>query len=237
MPLFLPFEQPHIVAQFLKRPQRFLAEIALSEGIQVTAYCANPGALNGCVVNGAPALVNLSEDKKRRRAYTWRGIKLGKTWVGTDTHFANRLAQRAIQRNLLPGLEKYEISQTEVRVSPDSRIDFLLTSEDGLCFVEVKSATVVENGIARYPDSITPRALKHLKALEKKSKEGHRAALLFVVQRGDAKYFALNRAYYPEYTRAYRKAVKNGVEVIAMSFEMTPKGFRVPKILQIVELD
>lgn len=237
MSLFLPFEHPHVVAQFLKRRQRFLAEIALSENVQVTAYCPNPGSLNGCTVTGAPALVNLSEDTKRRRAYTWRGIKLGRTWVGTDTHFANRLAKRAIQQSLLPGFEAYEISQTEVKVGPDSRLDFLLAGENGFCFIEVKSATVVEYGIARYPDSITPRALKHLKALEKKSKEGHRAVLFFVIQRGDAKYFALNHKHYPEYTRAYRKAIKNGVEIIAMSFEMTPKGFKVPKILPIVEIN
>lgn len=92
--------------------------------------------------------------------------------------------------------------------------DFKLKGKAGSCFVEVKSAKIVENGVARFPDSITLRGLKHLDALTRKAKEGHPAVLLFLIQRSDASVFSLSTRF-PAYNSAFKIALAAGVEVFA----------------------
>ena len=231
--LFMLFPKPQLNAIFLKRPQRFLAEMAFSDDTQTVAYCANPGSLSGCLQSGSPALLWDSEEPKRKRRYTWRAIKLEGVWVGTDTHLANRIVEEALVQRLIPGLDQYEKLEREKLVKTGHRVDFLLTGTEGICFVEVKSATVVEKGVARVPDSITPRGLKHLEDLTRKAEEGHRVVLLYLIQRGDVESFSINDTHYPAYTTAFKKAVAAGVEYIALSVSLSPKGFGMPRLLPV----
>lgn len=220
----MSFPEPQCEAVFLARPQRFLAHMAFPDGSDGIVYCANPGSFNGCLQAGSAALLWDSQDPARKRRYTWRAIKLNDVWIGTDTHLANRLVEQLLCQQLLPCLRGYEIIAREQLVRRGLRVDFLL-KDKGTCFLEVKSATVVEKGIARFPDSITPRGLKHLQGLTRKVKEGHRAVLLFLVQRNDAKSFSLS-SHYPAYAynRAFKKALAAGVEVFACAVEVRVGG-------------
>ncbi len=229
----MPFPKPQINAIFLRRPQRFLAEMAFPDGTQTVVYCANPGSLSGCLQSGSPSLLWDSAEPKRKRRYTWRAIELEGVWVGTDTHLANRLVEEAILQHLVPGLDRYEKLEREIRVETGHRVDFLLTGTEGVCFVEVKSATIVEKEVARFPDSITPRGLKHLEGLTRKAEEGYRVVLLYLIQRGDAKSFTVNDKHYPVYATTFKKAVAAGVETIALSVPVNPEGFGKPRILQV----
>lgn len=231
--LFMLFPKPQIKATFLSRPQRFLAQMAFPDGTQTLAYCANPGSLNGCLRPGSATLLWDSKDEKRKRRYTWRAIKLDGIWVGTDTHLANRLVEQVLQQQLLSCLSGYEILESEHLVQPGLRLDFLLNGKEGTCFLEVKSATVVEKGVARFPDSITPRGLKHLEGLTRKAAEGHRAVLLFVVQRGDVQSFTVSNLYHPAYAMAFQKALAAGVEIFAFAVHVSPSGFGKPKLLPV----
>src|SRR5664280_2292655 len=94
--IFMSFPQPQCNAIFLKRPQRFLAEMAFPDGTQTIAYCANPGTFNGCLQPGSPALLWDSTNPKRKRRYTWRAVEIDGVWVGTDTHLANRIVGEAL---------------------------------------------------------------------------------------------------------------------------------------------
>ena len=231
--LFMPFPIPQLNAIFLKRPQRFLAEMVFSDGTQSLVYCANPGSLSGCLQPSSPALLWDSADPKRKRRYTWRAIKLKGVWVGTDTHLANRLVEEALLQRLIPGLDCYEKLEREKLIETGHRVDFLLTGTEGFCFVEVKSATVVEKGVARFPDSITPRGLKHLEGLTRKAEEGHRVVLLYLIQRDDVESFTINDIHYPAYATAFKKAVEAGVETIALSVAVSTQGFGRPKLLPV----
>lgn len=231
--LFMAFPKPHLNAIFLKRPQRFLAEMLFSDGTQTLVYCANPGSLSGCLQPSSPSLLWDSADPKRKRRYTWRAIELNGVWVGTDTHLANRLIEKVLLQGLLPGLENYEKLEREKQVTSGQRVDFLLTGPEGLCFIEVKSATVVEEGVARFPDSITPRGLKQLEGLTLKAAEGHRVVFLYLSQRSDAESFTINTGSYPAYASAFKKAVTAGVETMALSVELSPQGFATPKLLPV----
>jgi sugar fermentation stimulation protein A len=219
---------------FLARPQRFLVEALLEDGKKTVVYCANPGSFTGCLKQGSPILLWDSQDPTRKKRYTWRAIKLGRHWVGTDTHLANPLVEKALLDNSLPGLKGYQIIAKEPREKLGTRLDFHLSGPKGECFLEVKSATVVKGNCALYPSSKTLRTLPQLKLLTKKVKAGHRAVLLFLVQRGDVESFAFNRACDPVLTYAFDRALAVGVEVLAVKHNVSLNGFSTPMQLQIL---
>lgn len=225
---FLAFAQPMIPALFLARPQRFLITADMPDGKVITAYCANPGSFKDCLTPGSPILLWDSQDATRKRRYTLRAIKLGRHWIGTDTHLANRLVEKALLEHSQPGLEGYEILTKEPRDKKGTRLDFHLSGPEGQCFLEVKSATVVSGTCARYPDSKTLRTHSQLRLLASKAKAGHRAILLFLIQRGDVDSFAFNRECDPELTRAFDRARSAGVEVLALKHRVTPRGISSP---------
>lgn len=228
------FEQNQIVATFLGRPQRFLVEVRLEDGSKTLAYCANPGSFKDCLRAGSPILLFDTQSTIRKRRYTWRAIKLGRHWVGTDTHLANRLVEKALLENCLPGLEGYGIMAKEPREKTGARLDFHLANAIGQCYLEVKSATVVSGTCARYPDSKTLRTLAQLKLLARKAKAGHRAVLLFLVQRGDVDGFSFDSSYDAALTRAFDRALDAGVEVLAVKHKVNRHGFSKPIRLPIM---
>lgn len=233
MHTFFPFPRPLVTGTFLARPQRFIVTAKLSDGTVITAYCANPGSFKDCLTPGSPILLWDSPDATRKRRYTLRAIKLGRHWIGTDTHLANRLVEKALLEHCLPGLERYDILTREPRDKKGTRLDFHLTGPEGQCFLEVKSATVVSGTCARYPDSKTLRTLAQLRLLASKVKAGHRAILLFLIQRGDVDSFAFNRACDPDLTSAFDRARSAGVEVLALKHHISSCGFTLPLPLPI----
>jgi sugar fermentation stimulation protein A len=228
MNLFFSFPKPCVTAVFLARPQRFLAQVKLADGATTLAYCANPGSFRGCLESGSPCLLWDSAEPQRKRRYTLRAVKLGRTWLGTDTHLANELIETALRHRLLPGLEKCVVLKREPRTRNGSRLDFLLGEGVGECFLEVKSATVTSGDFAQFPDSLSPRSVEHLNALINVVKTGRRAVLVFLIQRGDVEGLKINTACDPSFNRAFARARKAGVEFQALKHTVTAKGFGQP---------
>jgi sugar fermentation stimulation protein A len=229
--IFMAFPQPQSDAIFLRRPQRFLAEMHLPDGTDELVYCANPGSMTGCLTFGTEALLWDSADLKRKRRYTWRAVEHEGLWIGTDTHLSNRIVEEALRLKLVPGLEAYSILARERLIADGFRVDFILSGSRGDCLVEVKSAIVVEKGIARYPDSSTPRGVKQITTLGLMAKEGQRSVLLFLVQRADAQSFVVSNSHDPVYADAFDQAVASGVEVMALAVSVCREGFGVPRLL------
>lgn len=229
--VFMAFPQPLHRAIFLHRKQRFLASMELADGSQELVYCANSGAMAGSLSPGSRALIWDSGDTTRKRRFTWRAIETEGLWVGTDTHLSNRIVEEALRLRLIPLLQGFDTVVREPLVEPGVRVDFLLSGPAGQCLVEVKSSNIVENGVARYPDSPTPRGVKQLRALAQKADEGHRSVVLFLVQRGDAHSFSVNKLCGSDYLQAFEDAVLAGVEFIAMAVSVRPEGFGMPTFL------
>ncbi|KKN63467.1 hypothetical protein LCGC14_0501280 [marine sediment metagenome] len=227
----MPFPQPQCEAVFLQRPQRFLAEMSFPDGTKELVYCANSGAMAGFILPGSKTLLWESSDRKRKRRYTWRAVEYEGNWIGTDTHLSNHLVEEALRRKIVPGLENYDTLVREHAVEAGFRVDFKLSDSDGDCFVEVKTSTVVENGVARYPDSKTPRGVKHLKALARLAMEGNRVVLLFLVQRADAESFSVSNLTDTAYAEAFEQALTVGLEVIVLEVPVYPEGFGAPRLL------
>ena len=151
-------------------------------------------------------------------------IQIDRAWVGINTMHPNRLVAEAVEAGMIPELRGYTTVRREVRVSAHSRLDLCLEKNNSCCFVEVKNVTLSIDRAAAFPDAVSERATKHLKELIRLKRQGHRAALVFVIQRGDCDRFRPADEIDPEYGRWLRRAVKAGVETLPYVAKVAPKG-------------
>ena len=210
--------------KLIRRYKRFLVDAELETGQTITAHCPNSGSMKGLIEEGTPVFLSRSDKTGRKTAYTLEMIQLPATLVGVNTQRPNPLVARAIRFGRIPELAGYETLETEKRYGRNSRIDILLTSGDSPpCFIEVKNCTLVEEGIARFPDAVTSRGLKHLVELQSEIQKGHRAVMFYLVNRMDARGFSPADEIDPAYGKELRKAVKMGVEVMAWDVSIDPE--------------
>lgn len=196
--------------RFIQRLNRFACLVEVG-GSRVRVYLPNPGRLQELLVINAEVLLRECGSRGRKTAYDLIGVKAGETWVSIDSRLPNALFREAVEQRSLREFADYRIAQEEVGFG-NSRLDFLLHPP---CLVEVKSCTLVEEGIAKFPDAPTARGRRHLLELIKAKEEGYRSAVVFIIQRGDALAFAPNDATDAAFGEALREAHRRGVEVLA----------------------
>ncbi len=217
------FARPLIRATLLKRYKRFLADVKLEDGTEVTAHCANPGSMLGLAEAGATVWLEPNDDPKRKLRYSWKLVETGNAFVCVDTAMANKVVAEALHARAIPALAAYSGVRPEVKYGENSRIDFLLTGA-GLpdCYVEVKSVTLSRQaGLAEFPDSVTKRGAKHLDELANMVREGHRAVMLYLVQHTGCERFTLAGDIDPAYAAAFASARSAGVEAICHASDIS----------------
>ena len=211
------FPSPLVKGTLLRRYKRFLADVRLDDGAEVTAHCANPGAMLGVADPGATVWLAPAAGSGRKLAWSWKLTELpGGHFAGIDTNVPNRLAAEALAEGRIPALAGYAEIRPEVRYGDRSRVDFLLSGPDRPpAHVEVKNVHLRRDGDwAEFPDSVTARGAKHLKELAKVAEQGGRAVMLYVVQRTDCARMRLAADLDPAYAAAFRAAAAAGVETI-----------------------
>lgn len=221
----MQFSTPLVPGRLIRRYMRFLSDIELDSGEIVKAHCPNPGSMMGLKDEGTRVWLEGNDDPRKKLDWGWRLVELPETFVGIDTGAANRVVAEALARGI-DGLDKYDIIRPEVKYREKSRVDFLL-SADGRpdCYVEVKSVTLSrQKGLAEFPDSVTARGAKHLGDLAAMVAEGHRAVLLFLVQRSDCNRVTLADDIDPTYAAAFAAAIDAGVEVMCFDCALSPSG-------------
>ncbi len=224
----MKFLDPLIKGTLVKRYKRFMADIELPSGDVVTAHCANSGSMISVREPGSTVWISPARNPDRKLKFTWELIKVGEAMVGINTSHPNAIVFEAIENGTITELQGFETMRREVKYGKNSRIDILLENEDGgKCYVEVKNVTLKrELGAdkpAEFPDGVTARGAKHLAELSDMVAEGHRAVMLYLVQRDDCDAFNLARDIDPEYGEAYDKAIKAGVEILAYTCHITPE--------------
>jgi len=217
------FADPLTPGRLIRRYKRFLADVELNDGRQVTAHCPNSGSMLGCLEQGAPVFLSQNHDAKRRTAYTWQMIFINQGWVGINTLVPNRLVAQAARKQALPLFQGAREVRPEVKTSEHTRLDLLVEREQGPLYVEVKNVTLVADGAAIFPDAKTTRGAKHLVELMNLKSQGAGAAAVFVVQRMDANCFAPAREIDPDYADLLVKARKRGVQVAAVQAKVSPR--------------
>jgi len=198
---------------FVKRLNRFagLVEVA---GQEAMVHVPNSGRLGELLAPGYRMLLKPAPGRHRKCPYDLALVDLGFTLVSADARLPNVLVAEAVAEGNLPELKGYPRLRREVTFG-NSRLDLLLEGPQGCCYVETKSVTLVIDGVAMFPDAPTTRGVKHLNSLAQAVSLGHRAAVMFVIQREDARDFSPYDAADPEFGAALRRSVAAGVLALA----------------------
>ena len=225
----MKFTKPLIKGKLVKRYKRFFTDIKLNKEI-VVAHCPNTGSMMGLLDEGNEVFISKNNDPKRKLKYTLEIIKVKKNLIGVNTHFANKIVHDGLSNNLINELKNNKTIKPEVFFNKETRFDFFVTKNNQKIFVEVKNVTLFrEKKIAEFPDSITSRGSKHLKALIDATKKGYEAYILFLIQVEGIKKFKIAKDIDKDYYNNYLLAKKAGVKFLAYSCKINSKEIIIKK--------
>lgn len=217
----MEFKEKLVEGRLVKRYKRFLADVQLDDGRVVTAHCTNSGAMTSCLEDNARVYLTPVNDPKRKTKFTWEMIEIDEQWVGVNTSIPNVLVYDAICQQQIEQLKGYTFVKREVKFG-DSRFDVMAQNDNETCYVEVKNVTMKVGEAVLFPDAVTTRGKKHLDTLVEVKKNGHRAVMIYVVQRTDVSGFGIAKTVDPAYYNALKHAVDAGVELIAVQASVSP---------------
>jgi sugar fermentation stimulation protein A len=217
---------------FLERPNRYLAQVTI-DGAEIFAHVPDPGRLPGLMIPGRKVRLIHNPGPKRKTDYTLALVRHGSIWVSIYPVFANALVKDALEKRALSFMSGYENFSSEVK-NGKSRFDFMLEFANGPAFVEVKSVSLVENTVGKFPDAPTERGVKHLKELIELRKEGVRTAVLFVSQRSDTRTIVPNDDIDPEFGKWLRKAHQQGVELFGFNCKVTASSISLNQPVEVL---
>ncbi|MAD43629.1 MAG: DNA/RNA nuclease SfsA [Oceanospirillaceae bacterium] len=237
----MKYDAPLVSGRLLRRYKRFLADIMLDDGREVTAHCPNTGSMKHCADPDSRVWLWDSHNPKRKYQLTWEWVEVdGCFRACVNTVRANQLVEEALQQGRIQELAgDYDIRR-EPRVD-DGRLDFLLTGQqsgDIDTYIEVKSVTLLSEsdaGLGSFPDAVTERGLKHLRRLQALKAAGHRALLLFCVPHEGIDRVQAAADIDPAYAAALAEVAASGVEVLAYRVSFSEWGMvldtRLPVML------
>ena len=215
----MEFQTGLIEGRLLKRYKRFLADVQLPDGQQVTAHCPNTGSMLGCQPPKARVWLSYHDDPKRKLKYTWELVETSPgVFACINTQRPNQQARAAIVAGTIPSLAGYPEVRAEVRYGTEnSRIDLHLAGDARRpdAWVEVKNVTLCEDGVGYFPDAVSVRGQKHLRELMAQAEAGERAVLLFCVNHTGIRTVRPADHIDPAYGTLLREAAARGVEVLA----------------------
>ena len=236
-------------AIFKSRPNRFIAQVETSRGIEI-CHVKNTGRCRELLVPEARIWVQRNENPNRKTALDLIAVDKAGTIINMDSQIPNRVAEewirggglaRAGQASAVKGwaadaLECYDMT-TSIRPETrygNSRFDFYLEQGEHRLFLEVKGVTLEQNGVVSFPDAPTERGTKHLLELAACRQKGYEAYLLFVVQLKGAEQFRPNDSMDPAFGKALRHAVDSGVQILAMDCVVTPDSMTIDQPVPII---
>ncbi len=213
-------------AVLLRRYKRFLADVRLDSGEEMTVHCPNTGAMTGCAAPGSRIWLSHSDNPKRKYAYTWELVEVDGHMVCIHSARANALVAEALDGGVIAELGGYPGYRREQRLADGSRLDFVLDGGSGAdCALEVKSVTLLcEDGEGRFPDAVSARARRHVQALQERAAAGERAALLFAVLHEGIASVAPAAEIDPQYAHALAEAQRAGVVLLAYRAQISDRA-------------
>lgn len=212
-------------ARFLSRPNRFVARVE-AEGEELVCHVKNTGRCRELLVPGATVWLEESPNPSRKTKFDLIAVEKGDRLINMDAQAPNKVfGEWAAAGGFREGLTLLRPETTY----GSSRFDFYWESSKSRGFVEVKGVTLEEDGVVRFPDAPTLRGVKHLDELVKAREAGYEAAVCFVIQMENVRWFAPNDVTHPEFGQALRRAAQAGVEILAMDCAVTPQSLTMGK--------
>lgn len=233
----MKFAAPLIPGRLVRRYKRFLADITLDDGAEITCAVPNTGSMMGLTEPGSRVFLSRSDNPKRKYAHTLEMVEADGIWVGINTGLPNRLTEEAIRAGMILDLADYAGLRREQKYGQKSRIDILLDDPArGKVYVEVKNVHLMRQpGLAEFPDTVTARGARHLDEMADMVREGHRAVMVYLVQRGDCESLRLCRDLDPAYWAAFERATACGVEAVAIQCQISPEEIAPAKRIPLVD--
>jgi len=210
---FVEIEGKTVKGTFLERPNRFLAFVKIADRV-FPSFVPNPGRMRELLIPGTGVLLRKVLRDGRKTSYDMIGVYYKGKMVSIDARVPNKLVLETLRNRDIKEFSEYSIIKPEQSYG-HTRFDFLLSNENEKCFLEVKSCTLVKDGVAMFPDARTERGSRHLRDLMKAKKEGYRACVLFIIQRTDGHVFSPNDEADPQFGMTLRGVASKGVEVYA----------------------
>ncbi len=209
---------------FLDRPNRFIANV-LIDGKKEKVHVKNTGRCKELLTQGATVFLEDFDENlgNRKFRYSMVAVLKGELLINMDSYAPNIVIKEALfdKSLLLPNMQDLCIIKPEAAFG-ESRLDFYVEDKiKNKGFVEVKGVTLEEDGVVSFPDAPTLRGVRHLNELIKLTEDGYNAYVIFVVQMEKAKYFTPNDQCHKEFAEALRKAQQSGVNIMALSCNVT----------------
>lgn len=214
---------------FVERPNRFIAHVEI-DGSMETVHVKNTGRCRELLMPGAKVYLEESDNRARKTRFdlvkVWKGNRL----VNMDSQAPNKVVQEF--------LEQGKLFKNIVKICPEttygkSRFDFYVETEQEKIFIEVKGVTLEEDGIVRFPDAPSDRAVKHVEELIAAKRDGYETYVFFVIQMEGVQYFTPNDGTHKAFGDALRKASKEGVKVLAYECLVTKDGLEISKEVEV----
>lgn len=215
---------------FLERPNRFIAYVEI-EGRKETVHVKNTGRCAELLQTGVRVYLQESENPGRKTKWDLIAVEKGSRIVNMDSQIPNKVVKE--------WLEAGHLFENITRIQPEftygnSRFDLYVEADGKQIFIEVKGVTLEQDGVVRFPDAPSDRAVKHVEELKAAVKEGYEAYVFFVIQMKDVRYFTPNMDTHPAFGEALRDAARAGVHVLAYDCEVSSDRIAIADIVPVV---
>lgn len=217
------------VGRFISRPNRFIANVEI-DGIVEVCHVKNTGRCKELLIPNAIVYVQKNDTPNRKTKFSLIGVLKGNRKINIDSQVTNKVVMEWIQLGNL--FEDVTFIKPECKYK-NSRFDFYVETNNSKIFIEVKGATLEENGVVRFPDAPTERGVKHIHELVECINEGYKAYIIFVIQMKDVLYFTPNDFVHKEFGDALREAEKKGVNILAIDSEVTEDSIELRKYVEV----
>ena len=208
-------------AEYVDRPNRFLTRVRY-QGRLVECHLPDPGRLRELLLPGVEVLIKPECGGHRKTQFSMQAVFCDRVLVSLNTWLPNRFVHQLLQYKVLSFWSDWNLVRSEYTLGRN-RFDFLLERNSDELIIEVKSVTLVSEGLAQFPDAVTDRGARHLKHLGQLAAAGKKTAVLFVIQREDANRFAPHAERDPHFTKSLRDAIDQGVEIRIIKLRFTPE--------------
>lgn len=230
----MKFEEPLVEGKLIRRYNRFLADVRLSNGEQITAHCANPGSMEGVAEPGSKVLLSINEDPRRKFQHQLEIIYAGRIPVGIHTGRPITIISEAMMKGDIPELAGYATIRRQVRTRGEPRIDLILEGNSlRPCYIVVENVTLAVNETCFFPDARYKVGIDTADHLTNLIREGNRAMVILVAQRNDVTTLKLADNIDSDFTQAYRDAIARGVEHLGFRAKVTKRGIELAERLTI----